>query len=305
MILAAAGFAAAAALVWAVAFGTARGVRLDAHALADFMDAGRHGAKYPAEVVVRLADPVPFALLSGAVLTVALVRRGVRVAAILGVVLFGACLTSQLLKQLTADPRGIELVPYAHVSPAAWPSGHTTAATALALCLVAVAPARLRPHAAVAGAALAFAVAISVLLLGWHFPSDVLGGVCVAAAWMLCGLAAAGLPAPDVGHLRRRDGEEEDVGVERQAGHVAHRLGGVARVHRRLGDDRAVGLQRAALDRGGDRRARVADVDLPARDVVARAPPARSPSSGRSPRAWSRCRRSRRAAGRARRSSRC
>src|SRR3954453_15160560 len=78
MVLAAAGFAAAAALVWAVAFGTAGGVRLDARALADFMDGGRHGAKLPAEIAVRLADPVPFALLSGAVLTVALIRGGVR-----------------------------------------------------------------------------------------------------------------------------------------------------------------------------------------------------------------------------------
>jgi membrane-associated phospholipid phosphatase len=195
MVLAAAGFAAAAALVWAVAFGTARGVRLDAHALADFMDVGRHGAKYPAEVVVRLADPVPFALLSGAVLTAALLRGGVRLAVILGVSLFGACLTSQVLKQVTADPRADDL-PYVHVSPEAWPSGHTTAATALAFCLVAVTPARLRPRAAAVGAVLAIAVALSVLLLGWHFPSDVLGGFCVAAAWMLCGLAAAGYPRP-------------------------------------------------------------------------------------------------------------
>jgi membrane-associated phospholipid phosphatase len=196
MILAAAGFAAAAALVWAVALRTADGVRLDAHALADFMDVGRHGAKYPAEVLVRLADPLPFALLSGAVLTVALVRGGLRLAAILGIGLLGACLTTQALKQITADPRGIELVPYAHVSTAAWPSGHTTAATALALCLVAVAPARLRRRAAVAGAALAIAVALSVMLLGWHFPSDVLGGFCVAAAWMLCVLAVARYPRP-------------------------------------------------------------------------------------------------------------
>jgi membrane-associated phospholipid phosphatase len=196
LVLAAAGFAAAGGLVWAVALRTADGVRLDAHALADFTDAGRHGAKLPAEVFVRLADPLPFALLSGAVLTVALVRGGVRLAAILGIGLLGACLTTQALKQFTADPRGIELVPYGHVATAAWPSGHTTAATALALCLVAVVPARLRPHAAATGATLAFAVALSVLLLGWHFPSDVLGGFCVAAAWMLCGLAAAGYPRP-------------------------------------------------------------------------------------------------------------
>jgi membrane-associated phospholipid phosphatase len=196
MVLSAAGFAGAAALVWAVALRTADGARLDAHALADLMDVGRHGAKLPAEILVRLADPVPFALLSGAVLTVAFVRGGVRLAAILGTGLLGACVTTQVLKQLTADPRGIEFVPYAHVDPAAWPSGHTTAATALALCLVAVTPARLRRRAAAVGAALAIAVGLSVLLLGWHFPSDVLGGICVAAAWMLCALAAAGYPRP-------------------------------------------------------------------------------------------------------------
>lgn len=196
MVMAAAGFAGAAALVWAVAFGTARGVRLDARALANFMDVGRHGAKPPAEIAVHLADPVPFALLSAAVLTVALRRGGVRLAAILGAGLLGACLTTQLLKRLTADPRGIEQVPLGHVAAAAWPSGHATAATALALCLVAVAPPRLRPHAAAAGVALTLTVAASVLLLGRHFPSDVLGGFCVAAAWMLCGLAAAGYPRP-------------------------------------------------------------------------------------------------------------
>jgi membrane-associated phospholipid phosphatase len=191
MVLAAAGFAAAAALVWAVAFETTRGIRLDAHGLEDFMDAGRHGIRPLAEVVTWFADPLPFAVLSAGVLAIALARGGVRMAAILGTVLFGACVTSQVLKQVTADPRGIELVPFAAVTPDAWPSGHATAATVLALCLVVVVPDRLRPLAVAAGGAFALAEAISVLVLGWHFPSDVLGGFCVAAAWALCGLAAA------------------------------------------------------------------------------------------------------------------
>jgi membrane-associated phospholipid phosphatase len=191
MVLAAAGFVGAAVLLWAVAFETTRGIRLDARALEDFMDAGRHGIGPLAEVVARFADPLPFALLSAAVLAIALAGGGVRLAAIVGAVLLGACLTTEVLKQVTADPRGVELVPFAHVAPAGWPSGHTTAATALALCLVAVVPDRLRPLAVAVGGAFALAVAISVLVVGSHFPSDVLGGFCVAAAWTLCGLAAA------------------------------------------------------------------------------------------------------------------
>jgi membrane-associated phospholipid phosphatase len=189
MLLAAAGFAAGAALVWAVAFETARGVRLDARALAEFMDAGQTRVHTLAEIAAHLADPLPYAVLSAAVLAVAFRRGGVRLAGMVGVVLVGAGITSQVLKQLTADPRGIHLVPFADVAPAAWPSGHATAAATLAFCLVAVAPARWRPLAIVAGGAFALAVGCSVVMLGWHFPSDVVGGVCVAAVWTLCGLA--------------------------------------------------------------------------------------------------------------------
>src|SRR4051812_15528519 len=165
------------------------GVRLDARALADFMDAGQPRLHTLAEIAARFGDPLPFAVLSAGVLALAFRRGGVRLAGMVGAVLVGAGITTQVLKPLTADPRGIDLVPSANVSNAAWPSGHATAAAALAFCLVALAPARWRPLAIAAGAAFALAVGCSVLVLGWHFPSDVAGGVCVAAAWTLCGLA--------------------------------------------------------------------------------------------------------------------
>jgi membrane-associated phospholipid phosphatase len=196
MLLGAACFAAGAALVWAVAFETARGERLDALALTEVMDAGRPRVHTLAELAAGLADPLPFALLSAGVLAVAFARGGMRLAGMVGAVLVGAGVTSQVLKPLTADPRGIDLVPFGHVATASWPSGHATAAAALAFCLVSVAPARWRPFAVAAGGAFALAVSCSVLVLGWHFPSDVLGGVCVAAAWTLCGLAAAAYPRP-------------------------------------------------------------------------------------------------------------
>jgi membrane-associated phospholipid phosphatase len=196
LVLAAAGFALLAALVWAVAFETGHGVRLDARALHDFMDIGYGRGRPVAQAAARLGDPVPYTILTAGLLWWTLRREGPRVALTILVVLLGAILTAEVLKQLTADPRGIELVPFGHVSDAAWPSGHTTAATALALCAVWVAPPRLRPYAAIAGALYAIAVGSSVLLLGWHFPSDVIGGFCVAAAWVLGGIAYAGYPRP-------------------------------------------------------------------------------------------------------------
>ena len=60
-------------------------------------------------------------------------------------------------------------------------------ALAAALCLIAVSPGRLRAPAAVGGGGLALGVGYSVLLLGWHFPSDVLAGFCVAAVWTVSG----------------------------------------------------------------------------------------------------------------------
>jgi membrane-associated phospholipid phosphatase len=191
MLFGAALCVAAAALVWAIAFNTARGVRLDVHALNELIDLDRPPVESLAQRVSRLADPLPFALLSAGVLAVALARGGVRLALIVGVVLVGACLTSQVLKQVTAEPRGIDMVQFGRVGPESWPSGHTTAAAVFAFCLLWVGPPRLRPLAAAVGGAIALAVSISVLVLGWHFPSDVLGGFCVAAAWTLCGLAAA------------------------------------------------------------------------------------------------------------------
>ena len=74
-----------------------------------------------------------------------------------------------------------------------WPSGHATAAMSLALCCVLVAPGRWRPAAAALGAAFTVAVVYSFLALGWHYPSDVLGGFLVATSWTLA--AVSGLLA--------------------------------------------------------------------------------------------------------------
>ena len=69
------------------------------------------------------------------------------------------------------------------IDATSWPSGHSTAAMTLALCAVLVAPPALRAATALLGGAFAVGVGYAVLVLGWHFPSDVLGGFLVAGLW--------------------------------------------------------------------------------------------------------------------------
>jgi membrane-associated phospholipid phosphatase len=115
-------------------------------------------------------------------------RRREVIAAI--VVVAGANLTTQLLKTALEHARhraiehGIEL-PW----PNSFPSGHTTAAASIAVALLFVVPATHRLAAAVAGVALTAAVAFSVIVLSWHYPSDVLGGLLVVGAWGFAALA--------------------------------------------------------------------------------------------------------------------
>ena len=188
---------AGAALVWAVAFETARGVRLDARALADFMDAGRNrpcirsprsSRASPTRCRSRCSAPACWRSRSAAA-ACAWPASSARCCS-------APAVTSQVLKQLTADPRGSTSSRSRTSRP---PRGRAATRPRRPRSRSAssrVAPARLRPLAIAAGGAFALAVGVSVLVLGWHFPSDVLGGVCVAAAWTLCGLAAAGYPRP-------------------------------------------------------------------------------------------------------------
>jgi membrane-associated phospholipid phosphatase len=96
---------------------------------------------------------------------------------------------TQALKHALAQPRLVDWLGSNQVGDASWPSGHATAAMALALAGVLAARPGHRRAAVVAGAVFAGAVAVAVLALAWHFPSDVLGGFLVAAAWALGVLA--------------------------------------------------------------------------------------------------------------------
>jgi membrane-associated phospholipid phosphatase len=190
LLIVALGCAAAGAFLYVALVRTEVGGRADAALLQWFANRDGPGIHGAAADLVRLLDPMPFAVWAAALVAVALARGRPRSAlAVLGV-LGGAAVTTQLLKPLLAAPRVHDTPAAAFLSDGTWPSGHTTGVTAIALCLVLVAPARLRrPAVAAAGLAL-FAVPAAILVTGAHYPSDVLGGYLVAAAWFAAGVAA-------------------------------------------------------------------------------------------------------------------
>ncbi|MGI8511971.1 MAG: phosphatase PAP2 family protein [Solirubrobacteraceae bacterium] len=189
-LLAALGSAAALVALWVLAFHSSAARWGDAAALEGFVGLRRPRTTPLATDIAQLGDPAPFLLLAAALMLVALARERPRLALTIPVILAGANATTQILKPLLAEPRFAEYLGGGQIAAASWPSGHATSSMALALCVVLVAPPRLRPTAAVAGVAFAVAVCFSLLSLGWHFPSDVLGGYLVAGGWTLAGLGA-------------------------------------------------------------------------------------------------------------------
>jgi membrane-associated phospholipid phosphatase len=140
-------------------------------------------------VMAHLADPLPYACAGLLCIGVALARRRAwRAVAVFSLlILTGA--TTQALKHVLAQPRFTRWLPE-QIDPTSWPSGHSTAAMTLALCAVIVVPPALRPATALLGGAFAVGVGYAVLVLAWHFPSDVLGGFLVAGMWSSLAVAA-------------------------------------------------------------------------------------------------------------------
>src|SRR4051794_15810831 len=153
--------------------------------LEGFMGLPGHAYAYD---LVGLFNPAPFAVLSGSLIVGALIARRPRAAIAAAATMYGAAVTTQVLKPLLAFQR--EFPPGHFMGPIAFPSGHTTAVMSLSLALVIVSPSRLRPLAAAAGGLLTVATVFSLLILGSHYPSDVIGGLLVATTWACLASAA-------------------------------------------------------------------------------------------------------------------
>jgi undecaprenyl-diphosphatase len=116
---------------------------------------------------------------------------GRRPALLLAATAGAANLASSLLKNVYDRARP-DLIPHLdHVSSWSYPSGHATSVTAIALAFALLAPPPWRPAAAWFAVAAILLTGLSRVMLGVHWPSDVLGGTMLGAAFALA-IAGAG-----------------------------------------------------------------------------------------------------------------
>jgi membrane-associated phospholipid phosphatase len=148
-----------------------------------------------ADFFSSLADPLPQAALLALACLVALRRGRPRLAVAVLLLVAGANSTTQVLKVVLEHRRYQPILGYRQVGPAAFPSGHATAALAMACAFALVVPRAWRPAAVTLGAVATVAVGCSRVVLHFHYPSDVLGGWLVAAGWCFAIVAALRLRA--------------------------------------------------------------------------------------------------------------
>lgn len=182
------GCVVAATALWLVSTYVQLFQNADQEGFYGFLALARPSTSGPAELVVRTADPIGYAILILATLAYGWRVRGLKATLAAGVAILGANLTTQFLKHTLVEPRLI-------VEPHSWPSGHMTAAMSVVLAVVLLSPSARRPLVATLGGVYAVAMGYSLPLLGAHYPSDVLGAVPVTAAWI--GVAALALPAAE------------------------------------------------------------------------------------------------------------
>jgi membrane-associated phospholipid phosphatase len=190
----------------------------DAAMLHGFLGLDRPSVHRAIWFLAHLCDTLPYACAGVLCIALALARRRAWRALAVACLLAVTGITTQLLKHALAHPRLEHWLPE-EVATNSWPSGHSTAAMTLALCAILVAPPALRASAAMLGGAFAVGVGYAVLVLGWHYPSDVLGGFLVAGLWT--SLAVAVLHRVEAPEPARRPAWEPLAGLAVGAGVVA------------------------------------------------------------------------------------
>jgi membrane-associated phospholipid phosphatase len=173
--------AVAAAVVYVLATRVDALRAADLHTLEGVMGLGPLPLADQAYRLVGLFDPAPFALLAAGGVAASYLAERLPIGLLAAGAMVAAAVTSQILKDLLAVQRDF---PAGHfMGPEAWPSGHSTGVMSFALALVLIAPPSRRWLAAAAGGVLAVATVYGLLINGWHYPSDVIGGFLVATFW--------------------------------------------------------------------------------------------------------------------------
>lgn len=163
------------------------------HALDTFASPFLHSLSSPGldalmTAITTLGTSPVILLVSVGVIAVLLAQRRRARAAFLATAVIGSVLLDGALKVIVHRARPV--LPWAHVQPDySFPSGHTMNGTVLCLALallVWVAHGRRAGGIAVIGAlALSLAIGFSRVYLGYHYVSDVVGGMAAGIAWIL------------------------------------------------------------------------------------------------------------------------
>ena len=152
-------------------------------ALVEFFDRRYYDLETLREVTkLAVKASIGLGILFAAGLLAALVAVGaLRRAAFWGLTVGGALLFTRVFKEVIERP---EIG--AHQREYSFPSGNATATTAglLALALL-LQPGRLRRIVIVAGAVVLPLYGLALVLLLWHYPSDVVAGWALGIAWVL------------------------------------------------------------------------------------------------------------------------
>jgi membrane-associated phospholipid phosphatase len=165
--------------VYALALGTRTGIAFDSRAILDAHTTKPWSTHWTVSDALHVVAAASFALMAAAV---AVLRRGDgRRLAAAALLVGGASATAQLLKRgLPASDLGPAS---RHALDRSFPSGHAATTLALGLALVDAVRGGWRAAAAVFAVVCSTAVGVGLLTLGWHYPSDVVGGFLIAGAW--------------------------------------------------------------------------------------------------------------------------
>ena len=141
--------------------------------------------------VTSLGSIVVVTIMTLAVVGYLLLSRGRAEALWMAVAVFGGMALNDALKLAFARPRPDSVFHAARVFTASFPSGHASLSAIGALL------ARSQPSVKISVYVMALAAFLTVLIgmsrvyLGVHYPTDVLGGWCVGAAWAVACWAIA------------------------------------------------------------------------------------------------------------------
>ena len=184
-------------LIWAAMLALGGGTPPDRALLLAFHAGSEPALARAAWIVTQFGDEAVLLPLSAVAALLLIVRRERRSAVLLLAFTLSGRLLVQLQKGLAARPRPEAELHLVGTPTWSFPSGHAANATIVgfAFALLLVRDRRQRAYALAAAASLALLVGLSRVMLGVHWPSDVIAGWAFGLAWTLLLIGTTGRSA--------------------------------------------------------------------------------------------------------------